>query len=611
MIVDAGQRALVEKPFAISRKEIEDIEALVKAGAPIYFSDFYLDVRSSPLLWACGRLGQQDWRFDTLEGIAHGPPGLEGLGELRRVEGQIMETYNLRRSPWLAREPHGGVILDMLIHPLVVLRYLFPEDSLRIMDVIKKYHKKGRPPGVYESDEPADDAAEAFTEVHAILKPRDLNVTLKVAKNYSRKARFFKISGSRGQLRQDYDEGHRLVIREQDAERSVTMNGDRSDLAVRGFARWLDGPPVEYGWKWNRWAVDQLLTIRDSQAPYGSSGAPAVRVPHADVDKASNASGPAKLGRRQFVFGVLTSLVGSIVLDVGKNIISKPVDDALKTQGFLQDPDPRRLELISSLVKAPRRLLLWPGTEHTYGRPVPTYLETGFPHDLRAISPFRTLCEGAVRVLNQEFLSETLRRTDTLLATGTFTSSNVARRVLPKWKQVASRLELIWDPTRFMPVVEVPYQLVELDRKPVRVISGMEGGRPAKKTPKGLVDARTRQLMYPSDEMPYVDRRGWLKSDFLLVSRLPSPGGGPDIVLISGGHGAGTQAIELLFNSSGLDLAELEGLVDVTRGARYYQFVLEVGDIDHAGSMSVAGRVRLARQAPPVVIESRIPGTIV
>src|SRR5206468_12526806 len=100
----------------------------------------------------------------------------------------------------------------------------------------------------------------------------------------------------------------------------------------------------------------------------------------------------------------------------------------------------------------------------------------------------------------------------------------------------------------------------------------------------------------------HIDKSNRLISDVLLVSRLPGIDGTFDLLLFSGGHGAGTQAAELLFRKelSEQDLARLNQLFDV---APYWQFVLEVSDIEHiVGKTTLAHSIKLSQSCPPVRI---------
>ena len=91
----------------------------------------------------------------------------------------------------------------------------------------------------------------------------------------------------------------------------------------------------------------------------------------------------------------------------------------------------------------------------------------------------------------------------------------------------------------------------------------------------------------------------YLARDFLLVSRLPRNTSGGDVILISGGHGAGTQSIELLLDDDAFPIQQLRELAVALRPYRYYQFVLEAYDLVHEPPMTIARRIELSRQCLP------------
>jgi len=104
-------------------------------------------------------------------------------------------------------------------------------------------------------------------------------------------------------------------------------------------------------------------------------------------------------------------------------------------------------------------------------------------------------------------------------------------------------------------------------------------GREENKFEHGLV-AQGKQVTWRPKG--YKDNSNWLRRDFLLVSRLPRNRSGGEILIIAGGHGAGTSGFELMFDShGGLSFLDLLSLKSKIGGEPYYQFVLEVVDIKH------------------------------
>ena len=78
---------------------------------------------------------------------------------------------------------------------------------------------------------------------------------------------------------------------------------------------------------------------------------------------------------------------------------------------------------------------------------------------------------------------------------------------------------------------------------------------------------------------------GWLKTDYLLVTRIPTQiRGAGDVMIFGGCHGAGTQATELLLRK--LDLADLKKITTKIGDSSHYQALLLVNDISHKGHSS-------------------------
>ena len=91
------------------------------------------------------------------------------------------------------------------------------------------------------------------------------------------------------------------------------------------------------------------------------------------------------------------------------------------------------------------------------------------------------------------------------------------------------------------------------------------------------------------------------------MSRLPGFQGGADILLLSGFHGAGTQAAELLFDPKAFSDMALARLIKALKDARYWQFVLEVGNIEHFKPMTEGHSIRVSERCPPKKIELPTP----
>jgi hypothetical protein len=207
---------------------------------------------------------------------------------------------------------------------------------------------------------------------------------------------------------------------------------------------------------------------------------------------------------------------------------------------------------------------------------------------------------GPVLDLDVESIPDYVRSGDIIIGTGSPTSSFLAKQVMAPGASLSD---------------DLPYRLEEIPgERFVRVVSGMFGGKEEPKRGKRLIDVESGKELF-TDRANVTDT-GWLKRDVLVVSRVPSGYPDCDLLLVSGGHGAGTQAVELLFDPSLIPPEDIEELGRRLHRKRYWQFVLEINDIHHEiGFMSVAHSARLLfRDCPPKAFNPRppspSPGTI-
>jgi len=89
----------------------------------------------------------------------------------------------------------------------------------------------------------------------------------------------------------------------------------------------------------------------------------------------------------------------------------------------------------------------------------------------------------------------------------------------------------------------------------------------------------------------------WLKTDYLLITRLPGQvKGGGDVIIIAGTHGIGTKATKLLLQN--IDSKDLKEVREETNNAPYYQAVFEVPEIEHIHSE--------LKSEPKLLIKSKV-----
>lgn len=122
--------------------------------------------------------------------------------------------------------------------------------------------------------------------------------------------------------------------------------------------------------------------------------------------------------------------------------------------------------------------------------------------------------------------------------------------------------------------IDFPFSF-DLSRKFAQITKRYAGGRVHKEygwpiiTSSGVIESKTRL--------------GWLDEDYLIVTRMPNLSNesawrkGKDLLIISGAHGTGTRALELLFGNQ----EALKAIVNDVGDARYYQSFLKIPNIDH------------------------------
>jgi len=229
------------------------------------------------------------------------------------------------------------------------------------------------------------------------------------------------------------------------------------------------------------------------------------------------------------------------------------------------------------------------------GQPDPPALGTGYPHDIRAIRSFdRFLPEEACYEDRLVFKSE-LRPSDKLVCAGSPKSNQAVRTVLPSFELTDKGAR-----QQFATSIEARHLKyffgVDKISRPVKVVSMMRKGQVASKTRKLLWSWRGDGDLQPWRPKNYLKGEE-LTSDFLLVSRLPLSSVGGDVLVLAGGHGAGTEATRLLLQK--LHIRELRALDSVLGDAPYFQFVVEVTGVKHATRGTRPTSIRLSDALPP------------
>jgi hypothetical protein len=185
---------------------------------------------------------------------------------------------------------------------------------------------------------------------------------------------------------------------------------------------------------------------------------------------------------------------------------------------------------------------------------------------------------------------------DSLVCAGSPISNDYTRQYLPYCEEETLERP---KPSLLRPA-SLPYHFMYGAKKEVGVVSWMGGSVPETKFNHGLFaelePGAEREIWRPREVL---DSRRRLATDFLLVSRLPRNRDGGEVLIIAGGHGAGTQAMELLLDEDGFPLRELRKLEERLQDAAYYQFVLEAYDMAHDLPGTTARALRVSETCMP------------
>jgi hypothetical protein len=215
-----------------------------------------------------------------------------------------------------------------------------------------------------------------------------------------------------------------------------------------------------------------------------------------------------------------------------------------------------------------------------------------YPHDMHVMKAMCLLLKGNIPELHASLIDEPWLDADSLVCSGSPATNKLVREYLPlaNFKKQGANTNII-DST------SLRYHFAIGEQKTIRVKSAMHSNKEIRKLNHAIFDKMNGSIWRP---FKHYDSGGWLQNDFLLITKLPRNRQGGDILLLSGGHGAGTQAFELLFDPKAFPLSELEKLISLKES--YFQILLEASEIQHNQSGSVATKLKISEACPPYKI---------
>ncbi len=181
--------------------------------------------------------------------------------------------------------------------------------------------------------------------------------------------------------------------------------------------------------------------------------------------------------------------------------------------------------------------------------------------------------------------SEAMKPNSCLVVAGSTVSNACARMYLPHLAEDPNdKLAMEAKRTLIVNGDELPYWLYGGGLDMIKVYSMMKAGQEKRSRWNGIAfrgaSQADRRIWRPQSS-------AWLKEDFLLVSKLPaySPTGMAlgSVIVVAGGHGAGTEAFGLLLDPKRFSDSDLNRLSDALRGKTYFQVVFSVAvENDHS-----------------------------
>jgi|SRR5579863_2880980 len=291
-----------------------------------------------------------------------------------------------------------------------------------------------------------------------------------------------------------------------------------------------------------------------------------------------------------------------------KSVIEVFSDSACKALGRIYYEIRKRIALRGDRPDVIRQLFL--GSGHFLFHPSSDYnpvegqtkappAPDGYPHDIQGLLSFEPFLPSKTTLEESLVFRRKLLPTTRLVCSGSPKANQFSRQYLPSFAVTEDGPVLQYPKLAFAPQRASYLFGEDLVAPKIQVVSMMRKGEVLGKTRKVIWRWHRGSLIPWSP--PGYERGGRLEKDFLLVSRFPRHKAGSDVLIFAGGHGAGTQALAILLHK--LPILQLRDLADFIGLEPYFQFVLEVSDIQHEASGTVAKKVELSKDLPPVILK--------
>jgi predicted dehydrogenase len=265
----------VEKPPAVAPGEVERLEECVRQNPRIYFSDFYVDVRSVALIRAFGRrLSETSWLLPQLTAAGAGnfpPDNLAGrIGPIKSANFKLLEGLGEAKSvearPWLKDILGGGVLLDLAFHGLALYYAIFGQ-PLTIHHAELGVHAPGSEGTDYDHWRPEQQQAESYASLE-LDSAAGFKLKVEVAKNWTNDHREMMLIGSNGRLLMDFGAsgGPRNVLHLDSPGLTETfkLSGNYWSLVAESFSRFIHSQAAgPHDYEESRAALQLLFEVRN------------------------------------------------------------------------------------------------------------------------------------------------------------------------------------------------------------------------------------------------------------------------------------------------------------------------------------------------------------
>jgi hypothetical protein len=309
--------------------------------------------------------------------------------------------------------------------------------------------------------------------------------------------------------------------------------------------------------------------------------------------------------RREFakVAGIwlFCEIFGEPLVDKAKASVAKQIDEIARAVAPEQE---YKLDLVSRLFGnfAAANYKFVPGTSNPY-------LKGIHPDDLRAAASFDRVVSRLVENLTVvDDLMDAAQLEGNIIALGS-PMSNYLSRIVLQYENMTGGPTDGFTRTGHNPLFHLPFEYI-FDAKYLRkefLMTRRFAGKREHQVPNWSI----RDMSVGKVLCPQVDSDGTLKTDFLLITKLPkilssdAYDRGEEIIIFGGTHGIGTKAIDLLFQ----DETILSAIEKKVRNTPYWQALIEIERITHLDRQRLSVPFSLnseVRCAPVVCRDSEI-----